>query len=160
MTLSEGYFYHIKDEYFSYVQDCSLMSNHEEDVYRPHFLAIRDLVMPGIFWMVPVSSKYTKYKTLHDKMMARYKRCTKIVLGKCGGKDAAYLIQNAFPITPDYFDHVHTVQGKPLTLHKATAANIVKCLQSNLALHQRGVNLFFADIDRLRKIMVEHLLES
>ena len=157
MIIAEGNFYHIKDEYFSFVQDISLMSNYEDGGYRPHFFAIRDALNKDIFWMIPVSSKYAKYKVLHAKMVARYKRCTKIVLGKCGGRDAAYLIQNAFPVTADYIDHVHTVQGKPLTIHRTTATNISKCLQTNLVLHQKGVNLFFADINQLRKMMEEHL---
>lgn len=67
------------------------MSNYENGGYRPHYFAIKDSGNPDIFWMVPVSSQYGKYKALHDKMAAKYRRCTKIVLGKCGGKDAAYL---------------------------------------------------------------------
>jgi hypothetical protein len=110
--------------------------------------------------MVPVSSQYGKYKVLHDRMVEKYNRCTKIVLGRCGGKDAAYLIQNAFPVTSDYLDHIHTHQGKPLTLHKTTADTVIKCLTNNLRLHNRGINLFFADIDRLLQIMKDHLAET
>lgn len=121
MVVSEGYFYHIKDESFIKANESSLMSNYENGGYRPHYFAVRDSSNQDIFWMVPVSSKYDKYKAIHDKMVARFHRCTKIVLGKCGGKDAAYLIQNAFPVTSDYLDHIHTVQGNPLMLHSATA---------------------------------------
>ena len=70
----------------------------------------------AIFWMIPVSSRYAKFQCIYEKQVKKYGRCTKIVLGKCGGKDAAFLIQNAFPVTADYFDHIHTSQGKPLTL--------------------------------------------
>ena len=157
MIISEGYFYHIKDDYFTVANESTLMSNYENGGYRPHYFAVRDSSNPDIFWMVPVSSQYAKYKALHDKMVAKFHRCTKIVLGKCGSKDAAFLIQNAFPITLDYLDHIHTLQGNPLTLHATTAKTVVECLNNNLLLNKHGVKLFFADIDRLFLLMVNHI---
>ena len=157
MLIAEGYFYHISDSFFSEVQESTMMSNYEGGGYRPHYLAIRDLENPQVFWMVPVSSQYAKFSALHRKMTEKYGRCTKIVLGKCGGKDAAFLIQNAFPITADYFDHIHTLQEKPLTLHQTTAKTVISNLHNNLRLHKKGVRLFFADIDRIYTMMLEHL---
>ena len=157
MLISEGYFYHINDDFFSLVSEGTLMSNYENGGYRPHFLAIKDSTNADIFWMVPVSSRYSKFQGIYQKQVERYGRCTKIVLGKCDGKDAAFLIQNAFPITSDYFDHIHTSQGKPLTLHTGTAKLIIENLNNNLRLHTRGIHLFFADIDRIYKLMTEHL---
>ena len=160
MIISEGYFYHIKDDYFTVAKESTLMSNHENGGYRPHYFAVRDSSNLDIFWMIPVSSQYAKYKALYDNMVTKYHRCTKIVLGKCGSKDAAYLIQNAFPITSDYLDHIHTIQGNPLTLHTTTAKAVVNCLNDNLRLNKRGVKLFFADIDRLFQLMVDHLKQK
>jgi len=159
MIISEGYFYHISDSYFSEVNEPTLMSNKENGGYRPHYLAVKDAANPEIFWMIPVSSRYAKFSAIYQKQVQKYKRCTIIVLGKCGGWDAAYLIQNAFPITADYFDHIHTSQGQPLTPHTTTARLIIDNLNNNLRLHKRGVNLFFADIDRLYKMMSDHLIE-
>lgn len=157
MIVSEGYFYHISDSYFAEVQETTLMSNKEDGRYRPHYFAVKDANNADIFWMIPVSSRYAKFSAIYQKQVDKYGHCTKIVLGKCGGTDAAFLIQNAFPITADYFDHIHTSQGKPLTLHATTAKTIVNNLNNNLRLHKRGVNLFFADIDRLYKMMGDHL---
>ena len=70
LIIAEGYFYHIKDEYFSTVNDSTLMSNYENGRYRPHYFAVKDSVNPNIYWMIPVSSRYEKYKGLHDKMVA------------------------------------------------------------------------------------------
>ena len=156
MIVSAGYFYHISDSYFTDVQDITLMSNKENGAYRPHFLAIQDGQNPDIYWMIPVSSRYEKYEEIYNRIIGKFGRCTKIVLGKCGGKDAAFLIQNAFPITADYIDHIHTSQGVPLVLHTTTAKTIVTCLQDNLRLHQRGIKLFYSDIDRLYQLMTEH----
>lgn len=160
MLIVEGYFYHVKDDYFSAVNEATLMSNYENGGYRPHYFAIKDPVNLNIFWMVPVSSQYRKYKVLHDKIAAKHRRCTKIVLGKCGGKDAAYLIQNAFPVTADYLDHIHTLHGTPLTLHTTTANTVIDCLDNNLRLHEHGINLFFADISRLLQLMTDHLKDT
>ena len=81
--------------------------------------------------------------------------CTKIVLGKCDGKDAAYLIQNAFPVIAEYFDHIHTSNGKPLTLHATTGRTITEFLLHNLKLHKKGVRLFFSDIDKIYNLMLK-----
>ena len=91
MVVRQGYFYHISDSFFSEANDSSLMSNKENGGYRPHFLAMTDSRNPDILWMVPVSSKFQKYKKFHDAQMARYHKCTKVVLGKFAGKDAAFL---------------------------------------------------------------------
>lgn len=160
MIIQEGYFYHISDEFFEEVDDSTLMSNKENGGYRPHYFAIRDIHNPDIFWMVPVSSKYEKYKAFYDSQIAKYKRCTKVVLGTFAGTDHAFLVQNAFPITAEYFDHIHTRFGSPATISENTGKEIVQCLKSNLALHKRGINLFFADIDRIYNMMVKKLNPS
>ena len=160
MNIQSGFYYHIKDMFFDEIQDNTLMANKEDGNYRPHYLAIQDAGHPEIYWMVPVSSKYSKYKKIYDHQVAKYKKCTKIVLGKCNGWDAAFLIQNAFPSTADYFDHIHTSKGVPLSLHGGTAKLIADNLQYNLRLHKRGVSLFFADIDRIYALMVKKITST
>lgn len=157
MDIIEGYFYHISDKFFLEVNEPSLMANKEDGNYRPHYLAIRDTLNTEIFWMIPVSSKYTKFAALYDKQIKKYGLCTKIVLGKCDGKDAAYLIQNAFPVTADFFDHIHISNGVPLTVHEGTGKTIVKNLKNNLRLQKKGINLFFSDIGRIYQLMLKHL---
>ena len=61
------------------------------------------------------------------------------------------------PATVGYFDHIHTSNGSPLSLHKATANKVADCLKANLKLHRKGLKLFFADIDRLYKRMESSL---
>ena len=157
MIIQEGYFYHIKDKFFSRVNDPSLMSNKENGGYRPHYFAVRDSRNQHIFWMVPVSSKYEKYKAFHDAQIAKYHKCTKVVLGKFAGADHAFLIQNAFPVTADYFDHIHIRFNSPATISESTGKEIIQCLKSNLAMHKRGISLFFADIDRIYSEMEAEL---
>ena len=157
MLVNEGYFYHIRDEFFSLVQDRYLMANKENGAYRPHYLAVQDSHYTDIYWMIPVSSKVQKFRALCEQQKRRYGVCTKIVLGECGGQDAAFLIQNAFPVTSDYFDHVHTINNVPVTLHFSTRQQVIDNLRHNLRLKKRGVNLFFPDIDKIYQLMQEHL---
>ena len=130
--ISEGYFYHIKDSFFELVQDGSLRKNKDGGGYRPHFLAIKDSANLDLYWMVPVSSRYEKYKRVFDDQIRKYHKCTKIVLGNCGGHEAAFLVQNAFPITMDFIDHIHTVAKQPLRMHVTTAKKIAESLRENL----------------------------
>jgi len=69
MDIIEGCFYHISDKFFLEVNEPSLMANKEDGNYRPHYLAIRDTLNTEIFWMIPVSSKYTKFAALYDKQI-------------------------------------------------------------------------------------------
>lgn len=133
------------------------MSNKEDGKYRPHYLAIKDNKNDQIFWMIPVSSKIEKYREIYQKQREKYGYCSTIVIGKCDGKDAAYLIQNAFPITGDFFDHIHTSNNVPLSLHQNTEKLISKYLINNIKLYKRGICLFFADVDRIYNLMIEHL---
>lgn len=157
MVIQEGYFYHLSDTFFEEINDKTLMSNKENGGYRPHYFAIRDDRNPDIFWMVPVSSKFAKYKSFYDSQIAKYHRCTKVVLGRFAGTDHAFLVQNAFPVIADYFDHIHTRFGSPATISIETGNAIIKNLKSNLAMHKKGIHLFFADIDRIYSAMEEKL---
>lgn len=143
--------------FFEDVQDSALMANKENGNYRPHYLAIQDSQNHKIYWMVPVSSKIEKYQKIYNHQISRYGKCTKIVLGKCGGWDAAFLVQNAFPTIADYFDHIHTSKGKPLSLHNSTAKLIAHNLNYNLRLYKHGISLFYTNIDRIYNLMEEKL---
>lgn len=43
IEVKQGYSYHIKDSFFSYVSDSALMSNKENGSYRPHYYAIEEI---------------------------------------------------------------------------------------------------------------------
>ena len=109
MEIRQGYSYHIKDEFFDFVQDKYLMSNKEQENYRPHYYAIQDKKNPKLYWMIPISSQAEKYRGIIEKKKKRYGRCNTIVIGIFAGKENAFLIQNAFPVIEKYFDHIHTI---------------------------------------------------
>ena len=84
MEVTQGYSYHIKDEFFDEIQ--------ENGNYCPHFLAIRDSKNRELYWMIPISSQVDKYKIIIEKKIKRYGKCNTIIIGKFAGKDNAFLI--------------------------------------------------------------------
>lgn len=100
MELLQGYAYHIKDSYFEFVQDANLMQNKEQGNYRPTLYCIKDDNM-DLYWMVPITSQYEKFSLIREKILKSGKPCRGIILGKIYGQDAAFLIQNMFPVTEE-----------------------------------------------------------
>ena len=156
MNCQEGFVYHIKDEYFEKVKDDNLMQNKEGGAYRPAFFCLRDKNTP-LLWMVPLSSRVEKYREIYDKQMQKYGNCLTIVLGEFDGKEVAFLLQNMFPITEYYIEHIHTRNNNPIpvsrSLHQKVRMNMKKLFQ----LHARGKKVVFPDISRLEKLMLAEL---
>ena len=111
MEIKEGYVYHIKSNYFQFVNDEKLMKNHEGNSTRPNYFCIK-MEDDDIMWFIPMSKKYNKYDT--------------IVIGNYRGRDHAFLIQNMFPITSKYIDHIDTVNGKALQVPSETRREILE----------------------------------
>jgi len=55
-----------------------------------------------------------------------------IVIGLFAGKENAFLIQNAFPVIEKYFDHIHTIQEQPVTIHKKLDKLLVENLNDEI----------------------------
>ena len=114
----------------------------------------------SLLWMVPLSSRVDKFKVIHDKQAKKYGKCLTIVLGEFNGKEAAFLLQNMFPVTEHYLDHIHTRNNNPVpvkySIHNEINTNMKRLRQ----LHARGRKVVFPDITRLEKIMLEELESS
>ena len=61
MKLQTGYIYHIKNEFFSFINDKKLMINHENGHSRPTYFVIKN---NNILWFIPLSSKVDKYEKI------------------------------------------------------------------------------------------------
>lgn len=157
MEIKQGYSYHIKDEFFDFVQDEYLMGNKENGNYRPHFLAIQDNKNEELYWMIPISSQVDKYKIIIKKKIKRYGKCNTIVIGKFAGRDNAFLIQNAFPIIKKFVDHVHTIENNPIMIHSKLNRELTVNLREVIAMYRRGIHLIFPDIDYIQGKMEELL---
>ena len=154
MEVKTGYIYHIKDEFFDIVNDDSLMTNHERGKKRPTYFTIKD---ENILWFIPLSSKVEKYKKIVDKKTKKYGFCNTIIIDKVLDGEAAILIQNAFPTLEKYIDHVHLVNGVPAKVPTLLKKKILDNFNYMLQMKERGINLFFTDIDKIKKQMEEEI---
>ena len=116
-------------------------------------MAIQDNKNEELYWMIPISSQVEKYKIIMDKKIKKYGKCNTIVIGKFAGKDNAFLIQNAFPIIKKYFDHIHTIENKPIIIHSKLNRELTVKLREVLAMHRRGIHFVFPDIDYIQSKM-------
>jgi len=154
VKIETGYLYHIKNEFFDIVNDDSLMTNHERGKKRPTYFTIKD---GDILWFIPISSKVDKYKRIVNRKIEKFGFCNTIIIDKVIDGEAAILIQNAFPTLEKYIDHIHTVDGKPAKISEPLEKNILDNFEDLLKLKKRGINLFFTDIDKIKKQMLEEL---
>lgn len=97
MSVSVGKSYHIKDSFFSLVNDSKLMVNKEGNNYRPHFFFFEDTKTKGIYWAVPQSTKIAKYQAIIQQKIAKYGKCNTIVIGNFGGQDNAFFDSKYVP---------------------------------------------------------------
>jgi len=67
------------------------------------------------------------------------------------------LLQNAFPTLEKYIDHVHTVDGVPLSVPTDLQNEIIRLFKNMIGLKKRGTNLFFSDIDTLKQKMLDEI---
>ena len=155
MEIKQGYAYHIKDEYFIMAEDEHLMKNKEDGNYRPTMYCIKDNKY-DIYWMILISSQYDKYADIRSEMLRKGKKCKGIVLGKYDGKKAAFLIQNMFPVTLKYIDHVHTRNGNPVPVNRKLQEMIRKNTKSLIAISEKGIKVTFTDIIRLRNRLIQN----
>ena len=153
MLLTLGYSYHIRDSFFSLVQDQHLMSNKENGGYRPHYYCLQDKANPKLYWAVPISSQVTKYTNVMQKKIQRNGRCDTIVMGRFSGRDCAFLIQNMFPFTDNYVDHVHTDNGIPVVLSSQLQTEITSKAMRVLNLRKRVPSILFTDVEKIIKAL-------
>lgn len=157
MEVKTGYLYHIKDEFFDVVNDNNLMTNHERGKKRPTYFTIKD---KDILWFIPLSSKVEKYKKIIDNKVNKYGHCNTIMIAEIIDKKHAILLQNAFPTLEKYIDHVHMIDGNPAKVIDTLCDEILFNFNQLLKLKSMGINLFFPDIDKIKKQMLDEVKEE
>ena len=163
--MEKGQFCFISDQYYDDFPDDRLMRNKEAvrgiTHMRPCFFVFPDKLHQGIFWLVPISSKYEKFKALYDNKVARYGRCNTIRFGEVLGTRAAFLIQNICPVTEKYISEIYIDKtGAPVQIDNRTVQDVVTNAREVLARVERGANLVFPDIITIRDALLIQLHED
>lgn len=133
------------------------MINHENGHSRPSYLAIKD---EKILWFIPLSTKTEKYKSIIEKKEKKYGSCKTILIKKIAGREQVILIQNAFPTLEKYIKSRHTIDGKIIKISTAVEREIIDDFKYMLSLKSNGLNLFFTDIDYIKRLMLDELLKN
>ena len=153
MTIKLGYLYHIKDEFFEVVKDKYLMRNHENGHSRPNYFILKD---GDYYWAIPLSSKSDKYRKI--LMGKRKQLCKTIIIVNINNIDSIILLQNAFPITEKYINNVHMFNGKKSSFNKTTEKEILKNFRKMLILKEKGINLFYPNVDNIKLMLNKELV--
>lgn len=147
-----GHFYFIKDEFYDNLPDCGLMANKGytigENGGRPcHYCFIYD----EFYWMIPVSSKISKYHRIYEEKVEKRGYCDTIRFGFINGKERAFLIQNCFPVTEEYIDEEYTIdKGKVVvTVHDSLSNELNKLVKKVIRLNKKGIRIVMTDIDKI-----------
>ncbi|MCD7847065.1 MAG: hypothetical protein LUG49_03405 [Oscillospiraceae bacterium] len=156
-----GGFYFISDKFYSDFPDPYLMPNKaDEDGQahnRPCYYAYLDS-KTGLYWVIPISSKVEKYQKIAERKAKKYGRCDTILFGKVLGRKSAFLIQNMFPVTAEYFEsqYINQKDGVPVRVDGAFEKEIRKSTQRVIALvHNGRSGLVFPDVLGIeRKLMM------
>ena len=149
----------LSDEYYERFPNHGLMKNKEDGEGiihgRPCFFAFKDIKNKDIFWLVPISSKYNKYKPIYDKNMRDYGRCSFIRFGKVLGKEAAFLIQNICPVTEKYIKEIYVDKNNnPIFIDNRIAQDVIYNSKQTLAKAAKGAKLVFTKIDEIKSALL------
>lgn len=148
--MSMTQFYFLSNQYYIDFPDDKLMKN--KDILdgvphdRPCFYAFSDTSVPEIYWIVPISSQYAKFKRIEQNKIARYGKCNTIRFGEVLGSNKAFLIQNMCPATMKYLTPYLDKNHHPIRIDQRVAADIERNARQVLAIARRGGHVIFPDV--------------
>lgn len=128
--MAQAQLYFLSDQYYLDFPDDKLMKNKDMIDGVPHsrpcFFAFPDSKVPEIYWIVPISSKYEKFKQIEEKKIQKYGKCNTISFGTVLGRRTAFLIQNMCPATEKYLTAYIDKNNQPIRIDDRIAADVVK----------------------------------
>lgn len=159
--MMQAQLYFLSDQYYSDFPDDKLMKN--KDMIdgalhnRPCFFAFSDTKVSGIYWIVPISSKYEKYKRIEQDKVRKYGRCNTIRFGTVLGRNTAFLIQNMCPAIEKYLTPYIDKNQRPIRIDNRTAADVEKNAREVLAMAKRGAKVIFPDVFKIYRDLEQQL---
>lgn len=136
MKLVANSMYIIDDSYFIDFPDSYLKGN--KDANRPHYYCFKGS-QPGLYWVIPMSTKIEKFKRIMQKKAEQKKPCDSIHILTIANKESAFIISDMFPITEDYITREYTINGIPLQLKNHKDIKVIdKKARKVLALLRSG----------------------
>lgn len=153
-----GHFYFLKPSYFNNFPNSLFMDNHNTIEFQPHnrpcFCAFTEDSI--IYWLIPITSKLTKFEKIYNEKMERYGKCDTIDFCNILGHKKAVLIQNMCPVTKEFIlnEYCDSYEN-PIRINDKSRKRIIHKAKKILALQRSGYNLIFGDVlavnDKLSK---------
>jgi len=111
LIMQEGYLYFVKDEFYERFDGYGLLENKEvvnnKEHNRPCCCVFKfNEDCENIYWMIPISSRVSKYEYQYQHSIEKYGVCDNISFGYVLGEKTAFLPQNLFPITDEYIKNI------------------------------------------------------
>ncbi len=160
MEIKEGYFYFIKDDFFTLVNDMELMKNKENGLKRPCYYCFKITEFPEFIWFVPVSTKVEKYKKIYLNKLKKQVKLGKnlavdtLVFGKVANIESVFLIQNMFPTTEKYIENQYIKNNIKIRLSRNLKKEILFKANKVLILYRNGMKkIIFPNIEEIIKIL-------
>lgn len=127
--------------------------------FRPCFYTFKDTSNSSIYWMIPISSKYERYKKIHDAKKAKYKNYNQIVLGYVLGRKCAFLVQNMCPVIEKYIDSQYILEGKDVTINSAAIRKkLYHAAKDTLYLYEeKNIKVIFPDVKNIKVKLLQQL---
>lgn len=94
---------------------------------------------------------------IKDKIETKGKKCDGIVLGKLSNVPHAFLIQNAFPATEKYIDHIHTISGVPVQIKSNLKKEIQKNFSKIKSIYFKCHKGIFPDVIRIKQLLIREI---
>lgn len=157
----ETQLYFLSDEYYQDFPDDKLMKNQEmiDGIAhnRPCFFALPDTKEPAIYWIVPISSKYQKFKRIEQDKIRKHGKCNTIRFGTVLGRNTAFLIQNMCPAIEKYLTAYIDKNNVPIRIDDRVAEDVSKNARTVLAMAKRGAKVVFPDIFKIYNELIQQL---
>ena len=156
--------YFLSDQYYQDFPDDKLMQN--KDVIngaphnRPCFFAFQDSKIAEIYWIVPISSRFEKFKRIEQAKIRKYGHCNTIRFGTVLGRNTAFLIQNMCPATSKYLTPYIDKNKRPIRIDGRVAADVEKNARNVLAMAKRGAKVIFPDVFKIYKGLEQQLRQD
>lgn len=162
--MPDAQLYFLSDQYYLDFPDDKLMSNKDTVGGTPHnrpcFLAFSDTQNPDIYWIVPISSRYEKYKKVEEEKIKKYGQCNTIRFGVVLGRNTAFLIQNMCPATGRYLTPYIDKNNCPVRVDGRVAADVIRNARNVLAIAKRGAKVIFPDVFKIYHELEQQLLKE
>lgn len=132
--------YFIKEEHFKQYEKYKLFYSPQTSTKgsRPHYLCIKK---DKLCWVIPLSTRVSKYKKEEAKEIAKYKRSIKFHFAKVKGVENAFLIQNAFPVSIYNISHEY-LNGANALQEQKDIKIIERKLNNFISIAKQGITLY------------------